>query len=280
MSDYYLLRDGKTLGPYPAANIRAWAAAGQLPATDLFCPVGEQQWGPLAQWPELAIPTAYAPPTPAAQPLRTGLSAWVTRGWEIVSTDVGPFIGATVLVMLLSIVTLGICGPPLTAGLYLMALRKHDGHAVAANDVMGGFKYFGATWGLALLVGLPVMILMGAIFGLVFVMVRGDFDNLEHIMPMLQFAIQVPANAIGIFAGTILLFAIPLIVDREYGSVQALQESWAAVKPQFWSYFGTYFIIQMINGAGGMLCGIGALFTYPLSIACIIACYRSAFPRK
>lgn len=273
MPEYYLLRDDKTLGPYRPEDLRAWAAAGQLPATDLFCPVGEQQWGPLSQWPDLAV-TA---PTAAPPVLRTGLSAWITRGWETVSPDAGAFVVATLIVMGLSIITLGICAPPLSAGLYVMALRKHDGHAVQANDVMAGFKYFGATWGLGLLATVPIMILVGLMVGLGLLAGGGDF---EKSMPMIQSVMQLPLTALSYFIGTLLLFAVPLIVDRGYGSIQALQESWAAVKPQFWSYLGAYIIIQLISSAGAMLCGVGALFTFPLSVACVIAVYREKYPAK
>jgi len=273
MADYYLLRDGKTLGPFRAEEIRAWAGTGQLGPADLFCPVGGQQWAPVGQWPELSA----APPAAATPSLSTGLAAWVTRGWQMVSTDAGPFVLGALLVMALSLVTLGICGPPLSAGLYAMALRKHDGRPVQAGDVMEGFKYFGATWGLALLVGVPVAIVIGALAAAAVVLAHG---KVEDAMPMIQLALQLPANALGLFIGTVLLFAIPLIVDRGVGSIQALQESWAAVKPQFWSYLGAYFIFQMISGAGAMACGIGVLFTMPLSIGCIIACYRTRFPAK
>lgn len=274
MPDYYLLRDNKTLGPYRAEDIRAWAVAGQLPATDLFCPVGEQQWGPLGQWPELA---GTAPKAEAAPVVRTGLSAWITRGWETVSPDAGAFVVATLIVMGLSIITLGICGPPLSAGLYIMALRKHDGHAVQSGDVMEGFKYFGATWGLGLLVGIPIMVVVALMVGLGLLAGGGDF---EKSMPMIQMAMQLPLTAVSYFVGTALLFGVPLIVDRGYGSVQALQESWAAVKPQFWSFLGAYTIIQLISSTGAMLCGIGALFTFPLSVGCVIAVYRELFPAR
>jgi hypothetical protein len=273
MSDYYLLRDNQTLGPYTAADIRAWALAGQLPATDIFCPVGGQQWGPLSQWPELASPAPYAP-TPTAI---SGLSAWITRGWETVSTDAGAFILAALIVMGLSILTVGICGPPLSAGLYIMALRKHDGHAVSAGDVMEGFKFFGATWGLALIILIPVMLVMGLVFGIAF---AASGKDMEQVLPFLQMGLQLPASAVGYFIGTALLFAIPMIVDLGYGPVQAIEESWAAVKPQFWSYLGAYIILALISSAGMMACGVGMLFTYPLSVACIIAVYRSRFPAK
>lgn len=274
MPDYYLLRDNKTLGPYRSEDVRAWAAAGQLPATDLLCPVGEEKWAPLGEWPDLATTVPVAVGTPV---VRTGLSAWITRGWEIVSPDAGVFVVASLIVMGLSLLTLGICAPPLSAGLYIMALRKHDGHAVQSGDVMAGFKYFGATWGLGLLVAVPIMLVVGLMVGLGLLAGNGDF---EKAMPTIQLIMQLPLTVFSYFIGTAVLFAIPLIVDRGYGSIQALKESWAVVKPQFWTFLGAYVIIQMISGAGAMLCFVGALFTMPLAMACIIAVYREQFPAK
>lgn len=77
------------------------------------------------------------------------------------STDVGVFIGATCVVLLLSILSLGICAPPLNAGLYRMVLRKHDGHPIEVNDVFGGFRYFAVAWGFNLLVSLPMFLVLG-----------------------------------------------------------------------------------------------------------------------
>lgn len=271
MSEYYMLRDNQTAGPHRADEIRAWASAGQLAATDLFAPVGGQQWAPLAQWPELAG-------APGVSNLSTGLSAWITRGWETVTADPAAFILGMLIVVGLTIVTLGICGPPLSAGIYIMAMRKHDGRPVRAGDVMEGFQYFGATWGLTLIILVPVMLAMGLIFGVAFL--AGGGGDMEEALPFLQLAIQLPASALSYLIGTAMMFAIPLIVDRNYGSIQALQESWEAVKPQFWSYLGTFIIFSLIGGAGAIVCYVGILFTQPLFVACVIALYRSRFPAK
>jgi uncharacterized membrane protein len=271
MAEYYMLRNNQTAGPYRPDEIRAWAAAGQLTASDLFAPAGGQQWAPIGQWPEL---TSYPG---AGQGMSAGLNVWITRGWQIVSSDPAAFILAALIAVGLSIITLGICAPPLSAGLYSMALRKHDGYPVRAGDVTDGFRYFGATWGLTLIIMVPVMIVLALIFGIAFAV--GGTD-LEKSMPFIQMGVQLPASALSYLIGTIMLFAIPVVVDRDYGSIQALQESWAAVKPQFWSYLGIFIIFSLIGGAGALACYVGLLFTQPLCVACIVSLYRSRFPAK
>ncbi|MEI6502227.1 MAG: GYF domain-containing protein [Armatimonadota bacterium] len=272
MPDYYLLRDNKTLGPYRAEDLRAWAAGGQLPATDLLCEVGAEKWAPLGDWPELASAAV------ATSVVRTGLSAWVTRGWEMVSTDVWPFVGATLLVTLLTLLTVGICGPPLNIGLWRMILKKHDGQAVATNDVFEGFRYFAPAWGLALITLLPLLVIM-APFALMAMPALRHGDAQQALAPLVmafQFVMIVPAYLIG----TILMFAMPLIADDRAGPVEAVVQSWETVKKSFWSYLGVYVICGLIMGAGAYACYVGMFFTIPVGQAGLAACYRERFPAK
>ncbi len=44
LDQWYYLVQGVTHGPVPLAQLRSWAAAGQLLATDLVCPAENPQW--------------------------------------------------------------------------------------------------------------------------------------------------------------------------------------------------------------------------------------------
>lgn len=283
MSDWYLLRGDKTLGPYRAEDLRAWAGEGRLLPTDLLAPVGGEQWQPIGAWPDLSsgpVSVAAAIPQPAAPLREDGLSEWITRGWQMASTDVGVFIGATCVVLLLSILSLGICAPPLNAGLYRMVLRKHDGHPIEVNDVFGGFRYFAVAWGFNLLVSLPMFLVLGLLIGLIFVLGHSGRAGIEETMPVVSLIVQGPMMVISYFIATVILFGMPLIVDREFGAIDALVGTWEAVKPRFWSLLLANLIFQFIVSGGAMLCGIGMLFTLPLSLCCIVATYRTYFPAK
>jgi uncharacterized membrane protein len=196
----------------------------------------------------------------------------------MVSTEWGPFVLATLLAGLITVVSIGICGPPLGVGLYRMLLKRHAGRSVAAADVFEGFQYFGVAWGFTLMVLLASLVLVIPVMLLAFLTARHQGG--QQAAASLQMLIQGVSNLFGIVVGTITLFSLPLIADDRAGAIEALVTSWNLVKANFWTYLLAYFIFQLISSAGVLACGIGVLFTAPLSMGCIVACYRSVFPAK
>lgn len=293
MSQWYLLRGDQPHGPYEEAQIRQWIRAGQLGPTDQLCPVGGTAWRPVSDFPELFVPAATpgateypapggAPPTASAQPLgpdtASGLSAWINTGWQMVSSEWGAFVGAMALMLLITLVTIGICGPPLVVGLLRMLLRRHAGQSVRAGDVFEGFRYFGVAWGFVLIITLASIIVVGPLMLLVFLTVQRQGG--EQAATSVNLLVQGVSNLLGIAIGTVTLFSMPLIADDRAGAIEALMISWNTVKTNFWTYLLAYFIFQLISSAGMFACCIGILFSVPLSMGCIVACYRSVFPAQ
>src|SRR5262249_19183699 len=68
-------------------------------------------------------------------------------------------------------------------------------------------------------------------------------------------------------------FAVPLILDRRCGPVEALQGSWALSRGHFWGLLGVGILLGLIQAAGFMMCFIGALFTTPLYCLTMTAGY-------
>ena len=277
MSQWYLLRGDQTHGPYEEEQVREWARSGQVAPTDLLCPVGGDQWQPLQAYPQFADAASAPAAAPATQPgFGSGLSAWITTAWNAVSTDAGAFIGATALLMAVSVFTLGICGPPLQIGLLRMILKKLDGQPVRAGDVFEGFSFFGAAWGLAAILAVPLLIVL-APFVVMFI-ITAQSGNMEQTMPMFNLIVQGFSNLYGLAVGLIALFAWPLIAERRAGAWEAISQSWAAVRTDFWTYLLAVFIFALIANVGVLLCGVGLLLSMPLQQACIVALYRSRFP--
>lgn len=301
MSQWYLLRNNETHGPYEEAQVREWVQAGQMGADDMICPVGADTWqkpgdflefsqetlaakaavtpGPTAAPgytpPAAAAPAAYAP---AGAAPGSSLGAWITRGWEMVKEDMGPFIGATALLILVTLVSIGICGPPLSVGMYKMLLRKYRGETVAAGDVFQGFSYFGQAWVFALIVGGASMVLVGPLA--VIMGLAGQSENGQQAMAAMQMMVQGLSNILSLGIGTITFFALPYIADDRGGAIEAIKASWETVKLEFWNILLAMFVFQLIASAGIIACCVGLLLSAPVSQACIVAAYRSRFPEK
>jgi uncharacterized membrane protein len=97
--------------------------------------------------------------------------------------------------------------------------------------------------------------------------------------------------AIGNFIASLLCLGIPIlsvvwitffgffgyvIVDRNESSpVEALKVSSQIVGPKFWPVLGLLVLLYLINIVGAILCGIGLLFTAPLTLVAHAYAYKT-----
>jgi hypothetical protein len=115
----------------------------------------------------------------------------------------------------------------------------------------------------------------------------GDMFSVSDVLP----ALLVGSLLVGLAAGIgmlfcvipglviagLLMFTIPLIVDKRLGATEAMSLSWNTLKGQALMATVFYFVVAIIGGLGAMLCGIGLLFTFPLFILSVAVLYRDFF---
>lgn len=91
-------------------------------------------------------------------------------------------------------------------------------------------------------------------------------------------ALGVIACYIGAFVvGGLLMFAMPLIVDRNMAPVDAMKLSFETLKKDVAMAAIFYFVIGLCASIGGVACGIGAVFTFPVMPLAIAMVYRDYF---
>lgn len=78
----------------------------------------------------------------------------------------------------------------------------------------------------------------------------------------------------GFIAQGLLMFTLPFVVDKRLSITQAIQASYQTLQPQMWMATLMYFVLSIIGGLGGFLCGIGIMFTYPIFVLSIALLYR------
>ena len=185
---------------------------------------------------------------------------WIRKGFEMFKTNAGSLIVAVFLAVLLSACTLGILAGPMLAGLAIMTIQIFDGESVEIGDVFKGFQFF-----------LPSFLFL-LVWGFI-------FTSITSILVTLPLFGTFLGSISGFFMGTFLMFAIPLIVDKEKDFWSAAMESIDCVKKVYWPLFGIYSIACLIGSAGIMLFGIGIILTLPITYCINIVAYRNFFSK-
>jgi hypothetical protein len=170
------------------------------------------------------------------------------HGWRRFVDDIGPLLLGTIIAAVLTVVSLGILGGPLLAGLYSMVIgRIRDGRHAEVGDVFSGFgrfwSYFGAALALLVLIGLASITIIG-----------------------------------GILLGTIWIYVFPLMVDRNMRLGEAMGASKDMVlRAGFWEHLALVILFVII---GSVVDGPLTLLSTPFLIAATAVAYYTAQDRE
>lgn len=81
----------------------------------------------------------------------------------------------------------------------------------------------------------------------------------------------------GLIVQGLCFFTLPLVVERRMGPIEAIQASIAAAKNDWLMFTVFAFVVGLIAGLGVILCGVGALASYPLLFTITSIAYRDVF---
>ncbi|HEX4945570.1 MAG TPA: hypothetical protein VFZ34_02750 [Blastocatellia bacterium] len=135
----------------------------------------------------------------------------------------------------------------LLGGTYKTAMKQLRGEPTSVGDLFSGADCFLRVLGTLILI--VIMAMIGAIF---------------CIIP-------------GLIVQGLCFFAIPLVVERRMGPVQAIQASIEATKKDWLMFTVFAFVVGLIAGIGAVLCYVGALVSYPLMFTITSVAYRDVF---
>lgn len=218
-----------------------------------------------------------APPKPLTPVF--GLKPWLAQGWRIVSDDLRRFVAADILLIALSAVSLMVCFSALHAGLYDMALKRFRGEVQENLGVVAGFRYFGRALGLYLVlfvIGLPlgVVAMLGLVALLIVFQARPEVQLLSLLSTWFFWIVVSLGMAL---PGAAAFFAMPLIVERDMGAMEAVKASWALTRSDYFSYLGMTIVFGFLSALGGVICWIGLVITLPILPAAQVCVYKHYF---
>lgn len=182
------------------------------------------------------------------------ISRYLQEGWQLLWDNPGPYIGYTLIVVLVMFVLQNLWGlgqllsslvaGPMFAGFYYALRRQMDGLTFTFSEFLAGLNQFVPL----MLVGLVTAILVS--LGLI-----------VFILP-------------GIYLAVSYLFALILVQDRAMNFWEAMETSRRLVTRQWFAFFGLVLILFAINFVGAIPAGLGLLLTIPLSMAAVACAYR------
>jgi hypothetical protein len=205
--------------------------------------------------------------------------------WTIFTKDWGALLVAALIVFVLSAVTLGLLGPVLLGGLYLMVLRRvREGRKAEIGDVFGCFDRIGPFL-VAYLLFLAIVLAFAVIVGspLLLLVIH---DSGARAFGWFLFALAaIAAFFVAWYLVTVWIYWTVVMVDRRRGVIEALAESRAIVaRSSFWMTLLIIVIIGVIANAAttalsAVTFGVGGVLSFlvlPWELAAYTAMYLQA----
>jgi uncharacterized membrane protein len=183
---------------------------------------------------------------------KVDVGGWVTEAWELYKANFALLCVATLVAMLLGLFTCGVLGGPLWAGLTMIILRvaRKSEPVPQIGDVFKGFDFFLQALLLALVLGVAYAVL--------------------SFIPLV-------GGVAGFLVAPLILFAMPLIVDRKMEFWPAIQASYEQAKVEYVGLLVLTLLASLISAAGALLCGVGVILTAPFSAIVMVVAYRHFF---
>lgn len=171
------------------------------------------------------------------------------RSWKLFVAHMAALILSTLVYLAVSVVSLGIMAPVLTAGyMQSLLLLIRDGRKPEIRDLFGQMRLFFPL--LAFMIACVLVIMIG--FGL----------------------LVVPGIAVTIGLSFFCLYMLPLMTDQGLGLIEAVKESCRmALYPPVGEHIAVVVVFLVLSSIGNST-GIGVLFTQPFATLFVLLVYE------
>ncbi|HEY3567863.1 MAG TPA: hypothetical protein VGP73_08010 [Thermoanaerobaculia bacterium] len=236
-------------------------------------------------------PPPYVPPPPPPGlpppgPPTVRISEWLNQAWAVIQPYWLEYVLAILVAHLvilaaelMCILPILIVAGPMMGGVFVYLAKRMLGLPVQISDVFKGFRRFGDTFLLGLLLILPPLVFVPLIF-LPTILAAVGFGNTQAGEAITQATgcLTVPLVVLflvvyPVVVGTYLVFALPLVLFRRMGALDAIRQSIEIVKPQFTNFLlfmlADLVLLWAASFAGSALFCIGFLLLSPLAASLV-----------
>ncbi len=205
------------------------------------------------------------------------------EAWELSKPQYWLLFAITIVGIMIGGVSMYILLGSMLCGVYACYLQAIDGEKPEFDHLFKNIKgYFLPSLPVIILFIIPMFVVFGVIyFPLIMASIMGNKLSENEIMTLIfgSLAVDVVISIIMVCLHTLLMFAFPLIVDRNLSGWQAIKLSSKAVWKNLGGVTGLWAVLFGINLLGILACFIGIYLTIPLGMATQVVAYRKIFPK-
>ena len=203
------------------------------------------------------------------------------EAWEIIKDEYILIWAITFVGLMIGGVIPIIISGPMLAGIYYCMFKKIDGEKVSFEQLFRGFDYFLPSAILMAVITIPlIIVIVGVYIPIVLASMAGVSPDEMLTIMISSFAIEVVFAFLMVCLHTLIMFSIPLIVDRKMGAWESIKVSAKAVMANKSGVVGLFVVGFVIVMLGYLALCIGVYFVLPLMIAGTAVAYRKVFPSE
>jgi uncharacterized membrane protein len=165
-------------------------------------------------------------------------------------------------------------------------MQKMDGRPFEFGDIFKGFNHFVAGLIPMLIIIVPAVLMTIVMYASLFAVMFSSMDAKgridDSVIWKLYGTLFVEGVILSLFMGclhALIMFAFPLIVDRNLGGLDAFKLSAKAVWQNLSGVVGIILVEFVLGFIGYLACGIGLYFVLPIMFAGVFVAYRKVFPK-
>lgn len=208
------------------------------------------------------------------------------EGWDLIKDQYWLFFGITLVGMLIGgLIPFGIGLGAMFCGIYYTMIQKMDGKHFEFGDLFKGFNFFVQGLIPMLIIVIPAIILgiimYASIFAVLFSSMDGKGGIDESVVWKLYGTVFTEGIILSLVMGclhALIMFAFPLIVDKNLSGLDAFKLSSRAVWQNLSGVVGLILVEFVLGLIGYLICGIGLYLTLPIMFAGVLVAYRRIFP--
>ncbi len=209
------------------------------------------------------------------------------EGWELIKDQYWLFLGITFVGMLIGgLIPFGIGIGAMFCGIYFTMIQKLDGKPFEFGDLFKGFNYFLQGLIPMLIIIVPMVILMIVMYASIAAVLFSSMDSKGRIDDSVIWKLYGTMFVEGVFMSllmgclhALIMFAFPLIVDKNMSGMDAFKLSAKAVWQNLSGVVGLILAEFVLGFLGYLACAIGVYFTMPIMFAGVLVAYRKVFPK-